>query len=70
MVPKERCGLCRYWNAPDSQMYVPADCRRHAPTVATMTCNHEEAVGRWPKTSRDDWCGDWKAKENPDASVP
>ncbi len=45
------CKTCRFWDSGDRW----GECKRRAP--ASMT---DQVWGQWPKTSADNWCGDFE----------
>jgi hypothetical protein len=51
---ERQCNTCKYWvgNREGTRM---GDCRRYAPRPGV-------SFG-WPKTNPDDWCGEYKSKE-------
>lgn len=50
----ENCWNCRFWFGDDGRS---GECRRNPPTV--LKYNEES---QFPEVSRDDWCGEWRAK--------
>ncbi len=56
----ERCDRCRYWVASTSE------CRRNAPILhpeVKVADASGRAVGVWPLTLADGWCGEWMGQE-------
>lgn len=55
------CVDCAYWDAcspPDGR------CRRHAPAAAAGDQTGETgSTASWPLTLAQDWCGEWRARE-------
>ena len=47
-----QCQHCKYWKAGPGSM---GDCRRYAPRPGDKK--------EWPRTNPDDWCGEFKSKE-------
>jgi hypothetical protein len=75
-VSDPQCGTCRFWE-PD---VVDGECRRRAPllTVGLLpsfvarTPHDEISYARegeavWPRTLKEDWCGEWECRQ-PEAS--
>lgn len=59
---KVTCSTCRYWVTQPVHQYHVTECRRHAPEVGhgqSLTCDDKRM---FPKTSHDDWCGEYEAK--------
>ena len=61
----ERCEFCKFWEFRDKQLNS-GYCRRHAP-CSVLRNDQEDEVDyahrcKWPWTSKDDWCGDFKQK--------
>ena len=49
----EECAGCRYWK---NHGYI-GDCRRVPPVQGG-----DVTVALFPRTNRDSWCGEWRAK--------
>lgn len=48
------CKTCKYYSG---STYI-GNCRAHPPGLGI-------GMDKWPKVSPDDYCGDWKDKEQP-----
>jgi len=68
---KRRCDECAWWGKID----IWGCCRIKSPTLSDrielkVTANGEEtmktSVGIWPATRADDWCGEFKPREDKD----
>lgn len=66
---KERCGTCRFY-CRDSEEILPeeGECRRNAPRPAPRKSLLDSEMRTdpchvWPLVDKDDWCGEWQAKE-------
>jgi hypothetical protein len=56
-----RCDECRWWNPPLSEE-PSGECRRFPPTVE----HTNETRSEFPAANYDDWCGEFKPKDDPD----
>ncbi len=58
---KIACRFCRYWEG--NLVISKATCRRYPPPAYKSSF-----IGAWspvwPKTYRNEWCGEFKAKES------
>lgn len=65
------CKFCKWW---DSYFpHGPGDCRRNAPIFADTPFDPMDNRRKWPKTSAEDYCGQFEAKtsgELPDSITP
>lgn len=58
----QRCAICLFWlGGPNTEF---GDCRRYPMAVLGGV---DEIRDRYPVTSEDDWCGEWKM--NPDGDL-
>lgn len=60
-VPEERCKTCRFWGSRVDDWSGYSACRRYPPTNKEHP--HVAPVAIWPKTSGDQWCGEWQARD-------
>src|SRR5262249_6883706 len=68
----ERCDACRFWvpqptaagDGPDARV---GSCRRNPPPDPPKSGSE---VSDWPRTARDQWCGEWKAKRREPGLLP
>ena len=62
MIDK-RCENCIFWDSITKEVSI---CRRNAPQ-ARLSLVTDNAVGveaNWPRTERNDWCGEFKFNLN------
>ena len=52
---QDKCGTCRFLKEYSSRTGL---CHRYPPTPQGSNDN-----GHWPRVNLDDWCGEYKAKE-------
>lgn len=54
------CGQCMYWKQTEGE---EGACRRQPPQEISFEVDDEvKFVTRFPTTSADEWCGEFKAK--------
>lgn len=59
MKPEDlRCETCAFWQHYETTNY--GQCRAHSPSI-----NRAAREQRWPESSKDEWCGEWR-KEWPE----
>lgn len=73
MAEQERCGTCRFWRrGADEEGYDSAFCHRNAPVLVQGMITKDEfgelagSMFSWavfPRTSDDDWCGEYQPRE-------
>lgn len=63
MSMKESCGNCKFfneWDTTSPQSYSPGVCRRFPPRETSFMVD----TYIFPKTDSENWCGEWKTKNN------
>lgn len=61
-----KCEHCKFFNVvtDENEDYEPLlECRRRAPTITHVTSTGV-SLQAWPHVYHDDWCGEFKAKDN------
>ena len=60
----DQCDKCRFWRQGMSMRHgqLLGNCHRLAPKP-----RRKVRQARWPVTYQDDWCGEWKAREDEEA---
>ena len=53
-----RCDECRFWKQQNTTVFE-GECHRNPPVPVKIAyiCSY------WPRCNRDDWCGEFQAKE-------
>lgn len=64
-MTERKCENCEFWDRNsgtsfDSHGHTRRPCKRNAPFVIG---DSNMLYPRWPMTSENDWCGEFKAKE-------
>lgn len=64
----DRCETCRYWRflmhgreEPVDRAWSVGFCHRYAPRPVVARNPDQET--NWPETHSDEWCGEWRAKD-------
>lgn len=63
----QACATCSYWR-PDrvgDRDAAWGQCRRMPPAMPPVQDDKIVHVGVWPHTQETDWCGEWKAADEP-----
>lgn len=55
---RRRCEKCRFWRS-FGPSGMNGSCHRHAP-FPTVDASPYRPIDTWPKTSRLQWCGQWR----------
>ncbi len=58
-----RCSNCQYWTGTyhgDDPGDDFGECRRNPPTDSDDKTFDEHRIRRFPETTDDDWCGEWR----------
>lgn len=61
----EKCEGCYYFA---KTHYSLGECRRHAPVFYDVPPQHQMGdmpQRRWPRTGKEEWCGDFEAATQP-----
>lgn len=70
-----KCENCRYWRQIENAMlpgnieYLAGQCRRYAPHLLSGSGTGYYIHSLWAVTSSEDWCGEFREKDNPDPTV-
>jgi len=58
-----KCEDCRFWDQ-DNKISSLGVCRRHAPraSIGESVRGEKATDAIWPRTTGDQWCGEWIAK--------
>ena len=60
---KEYCGICYF--VAGTPFPFRCKCKKHAPGMDSRHSNMDGIISsQWPTVDYDDWCGDYKRKEN------
>ena len=70
-----QCLSCQHYDrksarAADARGLQWGLCRRDAPQLNTTNAKSHAIEGIWPTVRDDDWCGQWQASRNAQASTP
>ena len=77
-----KCKDCKFWHFQEKEdikfpdlptiTIFNGECRRKSPAfmAGQFTDELEWAQGVWPDTTGDDWCGEFKPRENKDETCP
>jgi hypothetical protein len=57
------CEACKFWEE-DQQLPEMGFCHRYAPTPKGHNpMGEDESIDAiWPRTKKQEWCGEWSAK--------